>query len=136
MLSPNKKSNQAIKEKQDLRDSLGGQITCHNKVGDLSLIHMIYIREQTAVIASFLGGTEGTESRLLQDNPELPGSLTCSSKHSRTGPRDTQQRLLDTTFRSGKLSSDLHAHTCGTHADTCACTHTEQMYFKKLKKCA
>lgn len=59
-----------------------GQITCHDKVGDLSLIHRTYIREQAAVISSFLGGTEGRESRLLQDNPELPSSLTCSTKHS------------------------------------------------------
>lgn len=66
-----------------------GQITCHDKVGDLSLIHMTYIREQAAVISSFLGGTEGRESRVLQDNPEVP----CSTKHSGAGQGDTHNRV-------------------------------------------
>lgn len=50
---------------------------------------MTYIREQAAVISSFLGGTEGRESRVLQDNPELP----CSTKHSGAGQGDTHNRV-------------------------------------------
>lgn len=58
-----------------------GQIICHGKVGDLSLILKTYIREQwQAAVISLLGGTGGRESSFLQDNPELPGSLTGSTK--------------------------------------------------------